>query len=122
MVLAMCVVGVSGLLVSVSDNSRVSDASLLAASRSQTNLEAVAAKALSDYTSVSGTSTNETIGTSHFTVANDTSATTVGHVSYVTRAPLQPSRDVAVVSIKTTTPGGGNVTLYRLVTCAEMIK
>ena len=121
-VLAVCVVGVGGLLVSVSQNAAVSEASLLAASRSQANLEAVAAKRLTDYSAVSGNSVSETIDATSLALGSDDYATTTATVDYVSRAALQPGRDVAVVSVTTTTPGGGRVTLYRVVTRAEMIR
>jgi prepilin-type N-terminal cleavage/methylation domain-containing protein len=121
-VLAACVVGVGGLLVSVSQNTAGSEASLLAASRSQANLEAVAAQRLTDYSAVSGSSNSEMIAAANLAVGSDDYARTTATVDYVARTALQPSRDIAVISVTTTTPSGGRVTLYRAVTRAEMIR
>jgi prepilin-type N-terminal cleavage/methylation domain-containing protein len=122
LVLAICVVGISGVFVTVSQSTSTSDASLLAAQRSQANLEGLAAKRFSDYATASGGVTSESIAASHLAVPSDTSATTSGKITYVSRSSLQPAHDIGVVSVTTTTPEGSYVTLYRLVTRAEMIK
>jgi prepilin-type N-terminal cleavage/methylation domain-containing protein len=117
-VLAFCVVGVCGLLVSAMQNQAATEARSTAAAAAVAGMESLAAKHLDDISARTGVAMSESIDPSLMRDASD--AEMAGRVKYLRRTAGQVARDIAVIEVTAETADGQTVTLYRLATRAEM--
>ena len=117
-VLAFCVVGVCGLLVSAMQNQVAAQSRGTASSAAIGGMESLAAKSLDDISSETGTAQSETIDDNLLRRTGD--ADLQGRLKYLRRDSKQSDRDLAMIQITATAPDGQTVTLYRLATRAEM--
>ncbi len=117
-VLAFCVVGICGLLVSAMQNQVSTQGRNTASAAAVAGMESLAARSLDDISSETGVAMSESISPTLIHDTDDVELT--GRLRYLRRDSDQADRDLAVIQITATTPDGQAVTLYRLATRAEM--
>jgi Tfp pilus assembly protein PilV len=117
-VLAFCVVGISGLLVSAMQNQKAAIERSEAASAAAQSMEALAARQLSEYSSQVGVAQSEQIDQSDLHASGSR-----GRIRYIRRTTGHQAvrdRDLAIIEVSSETSDGHTVTFYRLATRAEM--
>ncbi|MBC7785602.1 MAG: prepilin-type N-terminal cleavage/methylation domain-containing protein [Burkholderiales bacterium] len=115
-VLSFCVAGLAGVLVSTAKNGQMSTSQTGALEVARADMETLTANPLSTISGATGSST-ETVAASKLSTTT-LPVTHTGKISYISRSLVQPSRDLAVITVTTTTADGEIVTLKRLVTRA----
>ncbi len=117
-VLAFCVVGVCGMLVSSIQSSKVAESHITATDAAKASMDRVAAYSLETLSPAAGISQTQTLTPSNLSPGTDADVT--GELSYIQRHATQSPRDLAIVSVTATTEDGETVTVYRLMTRTEL--
>lgn len=117
-VLALCVTGICGLLISAMQHRSVAETSEQATQAAQTSTENLLTYRLSNLSTPTGTAQDEPVSST--VLKSNDRAEVKASLRYIVRNMNQPPRDLAVVEVTATTPDGQQVKTYRLLSRAEM--
>lgn len=117
-ILAFCVVGICGLLISTMQHRASTETSDLATQATQTSIETLLTYRLNNLSPSTGTAQEEPISSTAVKSRDQTKVQ--GTLRYIVRNATQSPRDLAVVEVTTTTPDGKQMKTYRLMSRAEM--